>query len=166
MLTDAQRKLVEENHNLIYSFMKSRNLAASDFYDICAIGLCKAAQKYNPKRAHFSVMAYRVMANEVSHQYSYSGCEKRGNHAVNVSFDNSLDQTLKSYDDYSDCEFESDIEGLTDREKKLLRLHYKYGYTYAELAKVYKCSPQNLSQTARDGEEKLLLMLTERAAKS
>ena len=165
MLTDAQRKLVEENHNLIYSFMKSRNLACPDFYDICAIGLCKAAQKYQPEKHTFAYYAYCSMAKEVRYVFVHSYRQKCVPRNAKVSFDNSLDHTVKSYDDYSDCEFESYIEGLTDREKKLLQLHYKYGYTYAELAKVYKCSPQNLSRTARDGEEKLLLMLTERAVK-
>ena len=41
-LTNDQRKLVEQNHNLIYAFLHTKNLNIEEWYDICAISLCKA----------------------------------------------------------------------------------------------------------------------------
>ncbi len=68
-LNDQQRKLVEDNHNLIYSFLKSKNLsldAVEDWYGTAAIGLCKAALCYDESRnARFSTLAYIIMENEV-----------------------------------------------------------------------------------------------------
>lgn len=68
-LNDKQRKLAEENHNLIYSFLKSRQLsldAVEDWYGTAAIGLCKAALVYDENRgAKFATLAYICMENEV-----------------------------------------------------------------------------------------------------
>ena len=38
-LTDEERDLVTNNHNLIYSYLNKYNLS-DDYYDLCAIGLC------------------------------------------------------------------------------------------------------------------------------
>lgn len=68
-LNDTQRKLVEDNHNLIYSFLNSRNLsldAADDWYGTAAIGLCKAAMAFDEsKGTKFATLAYICMDNEV-----------------------------------------------------------------------------------------------------
>ena len=71
-LTPAQQKLVEDNHNLIYSFLNSQHLPHIDYYDIAAIGLCKAAIHYDQSRSKqttFSTYAYRVMRNEIGQQW-------------------------------------------------------------------------------------------------
>ena len=44
-LNDEQRKLVADNHNLIYQYLIDNNLPQDEYYDIAAIGLCKAALK-------------------------------------------------------------------------------------------------------------------------
>jgi RNA polymerase sigma factor, sigma-70 family len=65
-LTDGQSALVAENHNLIYAFLRKRNLLCDDFYGVAATGLCKAAGTYDPDRGlAFSTYAYACMANEV-----------------------------------------------------------------------------------------------------
>lgn len=65
-LTSAQQQLVEDNHNLIYSFLNTYRLSHEDYYDLAAIGLCKAAYTFNPnKGSKFSCYAYVIMMNEV-----------------------------------------------------------------------------------------------------
>ena len=64
-LTDEQRKLAEDNERLIYGFCRRHLLNITDFYGICAIGLCKAAATYEPGRAAFSSWAEIHMRNEV-----------------------------------------------------------------------------------------------------
>lgn len=66
-LNNEQRKLVEENYNLLYGFMTNHNLDYNQWYDICAIGLCKAALRYNTS-ANFSTYAYKCMLNEVRNE--------------------------------------------------------------------------------------------------
>lgn len=68
-LSNSQQKLVEDNHNLIYSFMNKNKLslnAVEDWYGTCAIALCKAALIFNPdKEIEFSTLAYVCMSNEI-----------------------------------------------------------------------------------------------------
>mgnify|MGYP001006295940 CR=1 FL=1 len=68
-LNDNQRKLVEDNHNLIYSFLNSRHLSldsVEDWYGTAAIGLCKAAMVYDESiGSKFTTLAYICMDNEV-----------------------------------------------------------------------------------------------------
>lgn len=68
-LNDTQRKLVEDNHNLIYSFLKLHSLsldAVEDWYSAAAIGLCNAAISFDEsKNVPFSVLAYVCMENVV-----------------------------------------------------------------------------------------------------
>lgn len=66
-LTAEQRKLVEDNHKLIYGYMAKYRLNQEQWYSICAIGLCKAAYAYDGS-CSFSTFAYKCMFNEVSHE--------------------------------------------------------------------------------------------------
>lgn len=64
MLDEQQKKLVEENHKLIYYTLNKYKLNPEEYYDILAIGLCKAAMNFDPKRSKFSTFAVQVMYNE------------------------------------------------------------------------------------------------------
>ena len=63
-LNYKQQQLVEQNHNLIYSFAKSRKLDLEGYYDVLAIGLCKAALVFDENKGTFSTLAYKCMSNE------------------------------------------------------------------------------------------------------
>lgn len=88
-LTDEQRKLVEENAQLIYGFIHKYNLPADDFYDLCAIGLCRAAKNYEPKKGAFSTWAYMYMLSELTH------LKRKNENRINA--DLSLDEPVKGY---------------------------------------------------------------------
>ena len=68
-LNDEQRKLVEQNHNLIYSAMTKCGIRRQDFddyYGFAAIGLCKAAIDYDKTRCiSFSTYAYLCIEYEI-----------------------------------------------------------------------------------------------------
>lgn len=65
-ITDEQRKLVEENHNLIYSFLYSNQFSLEEHYDVAAIGLCNAAINFNPNKGYsFTTYAYKVMMSKI-----------------------------------------------------------------------------------------------------
>lgn len=63
-LNYEQQQLAEQNHNLIYSFAKSRKLDLEEYYDVLAIGLCRAALVYDENKATFFTLAYKCMSNE------------------------------------------------------------------------------------------------------
>lgn len=72
MLTKEERKLVENNHDLIYMMADCLELDVDEYYGLLAIGLCHAAQKYKiRKRAYeFAEFAKIVMIRELlSYQY-------------------------------------------------------------------------------------------------
>lgn len=63
------RRLIEENHNLIYAFMQKHHLS-EDWYGDCAVGLCKAAKIFDESKGYkFSTVAYRIMYNEMAMRY-------------------------------------------------------------------------------------------------
>ena len=68
-LTEEQKKLVEENHNLIYWFAKKYHLPIEEYYDVLAQGLCMAAYHYDPSKCSFSTYAYLCMNTEMHVEY-------------------------------------------------------------------------------------------------
>ena len=80
-MNDVAKKLVEENHNLIYAYCHKYNLAIEEYYDILAIGLCKAAMSYDREFRNefieFSTYAYKCMSNEVYRQWRYISAKSR-----------------------------------------------------------------------------------------
>lgn len=46
-MTEYQKQLVTDNHNLIYRFLQKEKLNMEDWYDLVAIGMCKAAKTFN-----------------------------------------------------------------------------------------------------------------------
>lgn len=63
-LTPKQQQLVADNHNLIYSLANYKHINLDEFYDVLAIGLCKAAAIFDETKGNFSTIAYTVMYNE------------------------------------------------------------------------------------------------------
>lgn len=73
-----QRQLAADNHLLIYKFMRGNSLPEDEWYDICAIGYCKAAAAYDPgKGKSFSTLAYIAMFHEVGREMTYRGRQMR-----------------------------------------------------------------------------------------
>ena len=65
-MNDEQRKLVENNHNLIYAILHKYNLPIDEYYDVAAIGLCKAAITFDVEKGYlFSTYAYAVIKAEL-----------------------------------------------------------------------------------------------------
>ena len=64
-LNTKQQHLVEDNHNLIYSFAHLKKLDLEEYYDLLAIALCKAALIFDENKGMFSTLVYMCMNNEV-----------------------------------------------------------------------------------------------------
>lgn len=64
-MTPEQKRLAESNHNLIYAFLKRYGLSIEDYYDLAAIGLCRAAINFKDGMSSFSTYAYRCMFTTV-----------------------------------------------------------------------------------------------------
>ena len=77
MLDEKQKKLVEKNHNLIYHTLNKHKLNQEEYYDILAIGVCKAAIKFGRERSKFSTFAVKVMYNEFLQHDRNENAKKR-----------------------------------------------------------------------------------------
>lgn len=101
-LNDEQRKLVADNHNLIYAFLHSNRLSIEDYYDLAAIGICKAALAYDDTKSKFSTYAYKCMWNQVM-------IEKRKQNAIMRADE----QAVFYYEAMFDCNDESECSFLS-----------------------------------------------------
>jgi RNA polymerase sigma-70 factor (ECF subfamily) len=69
-LTLEQREFAEQNHDLVYSFLRDNNLDEDGYYDVVVFGYLRAAQKYvlRPglrQRREFSAVARQAMGSDL-----------------------------------------------------------------------------------------------------
>ena len=111
-MTEAQKKLAEENHSLIYFYARKYNISKQDFddmYGILAIGLCKAARDYDESRGSaFSTVAMGYMLNECRNAYR---CDKYKNGKLSICSYNNI---FPLSDDGGTNEYIDVIEGKDD----------------------------------------------------
>ena len=161
-MTEEQRRLAEENHNLIYGFLNQNKLDDDEFYDLASIGLCKAAMKYNTDRKEkFSTFAYTCMRNEVKRYYrDYENTKKRIPKELvssyNIELDDGkeiLDVFIKD-DDFIEnslihidfCDFK---RTLKDKERIVVE-HIENGFNMMETAKMIGRTHQYVSLTKKE----------------
>ncbi|HAU86909.1 MAG TPA: hypothetical protein DCW90_15890 [Lachnospiraceae bacterium] len=114
-LNDKQRKLVEDNHNLIYSFLNKHELHSREWYDVCAIGLCRAALHYNGS-SQFSTFAYKCMLNEVRKVMRISRTQKSVPDSETISLSTEVrivcDKTTYTLDEFIPSKSNTEDEAL------------------------------------------------------
>lgn len=76
-LTEEQKKMVENNHNLIYGYCMKKKLNIDDWYGDLAISLCEAVQNYDSNKSKFSTYAYKYFDNKVLYINRENRFEKR-----------------------------------------------------------------------------------------
>lgn len=109
-LTESQRKLVEDNHNFIYYFLKKHNLRIDDWYDTCAIGMCNAAMNFQPEQGfRFITFANTCLLNEIRQAKRKQKSKRRNAECY------SLDQVVPGTDDLTLTDMLASPEGLEDR---------------------------------------------------
>lgn len=162
-ITEAQKKLIEDNHNLIYSFLRKHQLPKDEYYDLAAIGLCRAGLTYNKSKAHFSTYAYKCMS-------TYVFCEVRKLHKAKripqhmlLYYQDEIDRdenNKQSYDIYlqSDDNVEEEVlfktllselvDKLSPRDRIIIYL-LGQGYSHGCIAKKLKCSRSLISMVKR-----------------
>lgn len=155
---------------MIYSFLYKYHLDVEEWYDIAAIGLCKAANTYNNDKSKFSTYAYKCM-------YTTIIMEKRKENAMRtipqnqiVYYENQVNESSK-YNDTStflnyipskqDIENETisalsleNIENELVGNKKKVFLLLREGYTQCEISKIIGISKQRVSKIKQEITEK------------
>ena len=168
-LTLEQKIFVENNHNLIYGFAKKKNLSLDDFYDILAIGLCKAGLTYKESvGCKFPTYAYKVMQNEVYVYWSKTLAKKvipddlilSGNRVVNTDSDDAdelFDLIDSKYDlanevlSNAQCDF---LLNMLEDKERMIVMYVSSGMKHRQIAEVLNCSQQNVSRIVKKVKNK------------
>lgn len=134
-LTPEQRQLAEENHSLVYAFLKENGLSEELFYDVVVFGYLCAIQDHCEKRSlkHYrlSTVAWRRMRRELYSHYRYLETQKAQEEAVSLSEPISPDAARCWEDILPDpcdalCLLHTELTlhglALADQERRLLRM--------------------------------------------
>ena len=170
IITEEQKRLVTDNHNLIYSFLTKYNLTIEEHYGLAAIGLCKAGLTYNGDKSKFSTYAYTCMFNHVmaelrkensfkripTQQIVYYQAEVKNDDGEITSFMN----FIPSGDDIegetlSKISFQEYVEELNSRDKRIVGL-FADGYMQREISDIVGCSQSQVSKVKRRLEQCLI----------
>ena len=111
MLTEEQKRLVEENHNLIYWYCHKYNLDIEEYYGLFAIELCRAAQLYDPKKSKIANYIIKAFWNKhVNYDKGMIIYKRRANENII-----SLDQDFgEDSEEYKLSEFLTDGKSIED----------------------------------------------------
>lgn len=159
-LTKEQQELVEINHNLIYKFAKKRNVIIDDYYDILAIGLCKAATIFDKNKGEFSTVAFRCMENELCMYWRHEQRQSAVPDDMILSYDAPIgdedsDNKGSFLDNFADSNYTHDIvignimsdillSVLNDKEKTIVEF-LDNGLSQVDIAIRLGCTRQNIS---------------------
>ena len=156
-LNTEQQKLVEQNHNLIYSFMNKNHLpfdAVEDWYGACAEALCKAALFFNPKKnIAFSTLAYVCMSNEMKQIFRKQDKEIKDTYSLNYKVTENIkleDCIPDEHNEFRNIEvyeiLNKHYDKLTDRNKKIINDYIQTEKTLTEIGQDYELSKGAVSK--------------------
>jgi len=162
-MTPEQKKLVEENHSLIYWFMSKHHLSM-DYYGDLAVGLCMAAINFDPslgvKFSTYAVKAlYTHCIQEIKSDWKRSCeislCEPLGTDSKLTLMDTLEDETAEEkLESIASVQWLLDALPLFDLKIVLYKLK---GMPMREIGKALECSHQtvmNHLQIIRNAVEK------------
>ena len=153
MLTEAQKTLVEDNHKLIFGYLNSNNLPKDEFYDLAAIGLCKAAQSYKEGELKFSTFAYIHIKREINTYFKKSKAYKRKNLIDAIPIKDSLFNSLCINNHFeNDTIFKITLNDILKKlnplELKIINLIFE-GYRQNEICDILNCDNWKISYTKK-----------------
>jgi len=168
-LTDEQRKLVADNHNLIYGYVRKRKVSIDEYYDLLAVALCKAARSYNSKNVKFSTFAFKCMDNELFKYLDSINKKSSIPYGLIVSYDatiqdvcgneNNFYEILSDNNSYNDMMYvvmSSEFKRtLTERELFVVEM-LEEGFTHSEIAKKIGCNRSNVTYFVGRIKDKML----------
>lgn len=147
-LTEKERQYAEQNHNIVYWFLRKNNYDIEDFYSIAVFGYLKAVQIYNRRtdlqqKYEFAFIAQQYMRSEVGNYFTTQNSQKRKSEKGTVSFDvecmgkenlYNVMGTKSVEDNMTEMELFYDIMGnLSDLQRKIVLLKMD-GYNNKEVA--------------------------------
>lgn len=118
-LTKEERIFAEENHNLIYGYIRSHQLDIEEWYDILIIPYLNSVKKYftyeRLQKYSFSLICYRTLDSARSNYFRDMNREKRCPKGGLFSYDSLLDNGYEE----NNFEFEL-IDPYTNVERQVI----------------------------------------------
>lgn len=164
----SHKRFIEKNHNLIYAFLNRYKLPTDEYYDLAAIGLCKAAKTWDCNKQKFCTYAYACMFNEVMGEKRKYRCQKRIESHNLVSLDAHIDteHDVSLLDIVSNpCSVEDEIiakidvnsfvKSLKDRDKQVVDL-FTRGYCQDDIADIIGVSQATISRIKKTLKNKYI----------
>lgn len=151
-LNNEERKFIEENHNLIYSFLRKYAFPVEEYYGIAALGFIEAVKRYDPSRGAFSNFAYICMLNKVRMEMRKVRSRNKGIETISLNIEwekSSMEDLLPAPDTvesiYLHNEYVERIGKLPEKLRTVVIL-LASGYNQIEIAKRMKCSQSYVSR--------------------
>ena len=94
MLTEEQKKIAEENHNLIYFFIRHFNVDTEEYYDLFAIDYLKCIEVWDEKRGSLSALLTRAFSNRIKNEIQK---DKRKRDITFISLNNTVSKEKEIY---------------------------------------------------------------------
>lgn len=148
-MTNEAKKLVIENHNLIFYFLNKRNMSIEEWYDILAIALCKAAKTFDENKSKFITYVLKCINNAVCEELRLQDCLNRKVNKTTCSYEekiyNHSDLTVQSIlpntfntesEAITNVVFLDCYNQLCDRNKKIVSM-LADGYNMKEIGKKF-----------------------------
>lgn len=156
-LTATEKRLAEENHNLVYSFLHQNNYSIEEYYNIVIFGYLKAVQAWcriGEKREKYclSTLTWLYMRAEVGNHIRTGNYQCRKPTKDTISFDAEYAETENLYntvggksaeDDVLEEELLNDImENLSEIQQKIAQLKIS-GYSNKETYLIIGMQPSS-----------------------
>jgi len=152
-LTDEQRKLAEENHRLIYWYLRFMRLPEDEFYDVLAIGYLNGIVKYTERPELRKYALSKICKSAMFSEWgSYMRAQRTKKRSATVI---SLDEPCEDDDATLHCAVSTGYYDLSDDmvrrenmknlfnlcaddcQRKMVRMRAQ-GYNYQEIGKKLK----------------------------
>lgn len=160
-LNSEQKRLVEENHNLIYTVLLQYNLSVAEYYCEAAEGLCQAALSYKNPKVKFSAYAYVCIKNNLSKFIRIQKYQKRNSGKDDLYYEDIAFEDVSFIElfgnDYlfTDYNYQLLKLRLTDREKEVLNLLLNK-YTLTEIGDMYNVTKSQITLIRQSIQKKYL----------
>lgn len=145
-LTKEQQKIVEDNHNLIYSFLQSRGLNIDEYYGLIAESLCKSVLNWDESKGALSTLFYIVARNDLYKEW-------RSGQVGHYQFEDTvpLDEEWCSvtYDLENDLIMKETLEEISKSKYKELFELKRMGYTNKEISELFGVSESTIGNWVR-----------------
>lgn len=144
----TKQRLIEDNMNLVYSFVYKQYptyIHDEDIIQCGMLGLCKAAEKWDESKSQFSTFAWGCIKNEILMEF-----RKRAKHQGVLSLDYEVDtkdgkarfaEIIPGDKDVDYADMGIDVDKLKPREKLVYEL-CKTGMRNVDIAKEIGISRQ------------------------